>query len=114
MKASKQCGIAASNGNQVLRLIRRNIVYKEKEEIIPPYKTIGRPDLEHFIQAWRLYRKEDIDMLERAQSRATKRILKYRDVIHEMGLKECGLITLETRRLRGDHVGVYNIEWVIK
>ena len=30
-----------SEGNQVLGLIRRNIVYKEKELIIPLYKTIA-------------------------------------------------------------------------
>ena len=28
MKVSEQCGIAASNGNQILGLIRRNITYK--------------------------------------------------------------------------------------
>ena len=27
MKVSEQCGIAASNGNQILGLIRRNITY---------------------------------------------------------------------------------------
>ena len=31
MKVSEQCGIAAAKGNQILGLIRRNIVYKEKE-----------------------------------------------------------------------------------
>ena len=30
MKVSEQCGIAASRGNQILGLIRRNITYKEK------------------------------------------------------------------------------------
>ena len=30
MKVSEQCGIAASNGNHILGLIRRNITYKEK------------------------------------------------------------------------------------
>ena len=29
MKLSEQCGIAASKGNQILGLIRRNITYKE-------------------------------------------------------------------------------------
>ena len=29
MKVSEQCGIAAAKGNQILGLIRRNIVYKE-------------------------------------------------------------------------------------
>ena len=31
MKVSEQCRIAASKGNQVLGMIRRNITYKEKK-----------------------------------------------------------------------------------
>ena len=30
IKVSEQCGIAASKGNQILGLIRRNITYEEK------------------------------------------------------------------------------------
>ena len=33
MKVSEQCRITASNGNQVLGMIRRNITYKEKRLI---------------------------------------------------------------------------------
>ena len=109
MKVSEHCGIAAAKGNQILGLIRRNIVYKEKELIIPLYKTIVRPHLEYCIQAWRPYRKKDIDMLERVQRRATKMIPKLRNINFEMRLKECGLITLETRRLRGDQIEVFKI-----
>ena len=72
MTVSEQCGIATAKGNQTLGLIRRNIVYKETELIIPLYKTIVRPHLEYCIQAWRPYRKKDIDMLERIQRRGTK------------------------------------------
>ena len=72
MKVSEQCGIAASKGNQILGLIRRNITYKGKQLIIPLYKAIVRPHLEYCIQAWRPYRKKDIDTLERIQRRATK------------------------------------------
>ena len=109
MKVSEQCGIAAAKGNQILGLIRRNIVYKEKELIKPLYKTIVRPHLEYCIQAWRPYRKKDIDMLERVHRRATKMIPKLRNISYEMRLKECGLTTLETRRLRGDQIEVFKI-----
>ena len=109
MKVSEQCAIAAAKGNQILGLIRRNIVYKEKELIIPLYKTIVRPHLEYCIQAWRPYRKKDIDILERVQRRATKMIQKLRNISYEMRLKECGLTTLETRRLRGDQIEVFKI-----
>ena len=109
MKVSEQCAIAAANGNQILGLIRRNIVYKKKKLIIPLYKTIVRPHLEYCIQAWRPYRKKDIDILERVQRRATKMIQKLRNISYEMRLKECGLTTLETRRLRGDQIEVFKI-----
>ena len=72
MTVSEQCGIATAKGNEILGLIRRNIVYKETELIIPLYKTIVRPHLEYCIHAWRPYRKKDIDMLERIQRRGTK------------------------------------------
>ena len=51
MKVSEQCRIAASKGNQILRLIRRP---KEKQLIVPLYKAIVRPHLEYCIQAWRI------------------------------------------------------------
>ena len=104
----KDLGLTIS-ANQILGIIRRNIVYKEKELIIPLYKTIVRPYLEYCIQAWRPYRKKDIDMLERVQRRATKIIPKLRNISYEMRLKECGLTTLETRRLRGDQIEVFKI-----
>ena len=68
MKVSEQYGIAASKGNQILGLIRRNITYKEKNLIIPLYKTIVRPHLEYSIQAWRPYCKKDIDTLDTEES----------------------------------------------
>ena len=106
MKFSEQCGIAASKGNQIFGFIRRNITYKGKKLIIPLYKAIVRPHLEYCIQAWRPYRKKDIDTLERIQRRATKMIPELRDLSYEERLKECGLTTLETRRLRGDQIEV--------
>ena len=40
MKVSEQCRSAASKGNQVLGMIRRNITYKDKSLIVPLYKAI--------------------------------------------------------------------------
>ena len=109
MKVSEQCRIAASKANQVLGMIRRNITYKEKSLIVPLYKAIVRPHLEYCIQAWSPYLRKDIDMLEKIQRRATKLIPGLRDLRYEERLKECGLTTLETRRLRGDQIEVFKI-----
>ena len=104
LNVSKQCKIAASNGNQVLGIIRRSITYKEKSLIVPLYRAIVRPHLEYCIQAWSPYHRKDIDMLEKIQRRATKIIQGLRDLRYEELLNECGLTTLETRRLRGDQI----------
>ena len=80
MKVSEQCRIAASKGNQVLGMIRRNITYKEKSLIIPLYKAIVRPHLEYCIQAWNPHLRKDVDMLEKIQRRATKLIPELRDL----------------------------------
>ena len=48
-------------------------------------------------------------MLEKIQRRATKLIPELRDLRYEERLKEYGLTTLETRRLRGDQIEVFKI-----
>ena len=66
------------------------------------YKAIVRYYLEYryCIQAWSPYLRKliSIDMVERIQRRATKLIPGLRE---EERLKECGLKTLETLRLKG-------------
>ena len=37
---------------------------------------------------------------------------KLKNISYEMRLKECGLTTLETRRLREIRLSFLNIEWV--
>ena len=109
MKVSEQCSIAASKGNQVLGMIRRNITYKENSFIIPLYKAIVIPHLEYCIQAWKPYLRKDVDILDKIQRRATKLIPELRDLTYEERVNECGLTTLETRRLRGDQI---EVEWL--
>ena len=106
MKVSGQCGIA-SKGYQILGIIRGTITCKEKHLIVPLYKAIFRLHLKYCIEVWRPYRKKDIDKLERIQRRATKMIPDLRDLSYEIRLLQCGLTTLEIRRLRGDQIEVF-------
>ena len=92
---------------EILGLIRRTITYKEKQLIVPLYKAIVRPHLEYCIQARRPYRKKDIDKLERIQ--INKIIQELRDLSYESRLLQCGLKTLEIKRIRGDQIEVFKI-----
>ena len=40
MKVSQQCGIDASKGNQILGLIMRTIIYREKQQTVPLCKAM--------------------------------------------------------------------------
>ena len=48
-------------------------------------------------------------MLERVQMTASKMIQKLRNISYEIRLKQRGLTTLETRRLRGAQIEVFKI-----
>ncbi len=109
LKVGEQCSVAASRANRVLGVIKRNIKHKSKEVLINLYKQLVRPHLEYCIQAWRPYLKQDIEKLEKIQHRATKCIPKLKHLSYEERLKECGLTTLETRRMRGDMIEVFKI-----
>ena len=50
-----------------------------------------------------------MDTLERIQGRASKLIPQLRDLSFEERLKESGLTTLETRRLRCDKIEAFKI-----
>jgi hypothetical protein len=108
-KVGKQCAKAANKGNQILGLIKRTFILKEKNVILSLYKALVRPHLEYCIQAWRPHLIKDINKLEKVQRRATRMIIECRGLSYEERLKILGLTTLETRRIRADMLEVFKI-----
>ena len=51
MKVMTQCRIAASKGDHVLGVIRRNVIYQDNSLIVLLYKAIVKPHLEYCIHA---------------------------------------------------------------
>jgi ribonuclease P/MRP protein subunit RPP40 len=109
LKVAKQCGQAARKGNQILGMIARAFVSRNRFIITKLYKSLVRPHLDYCIQVWRPHLEKDIEVLERVQRRMTRMVEGCKDLSYERRLKKIGLTTLETRRVRADLIEVYKI-----
>jgi len=108
-KVAKQCLVASKKGNQVLGMISRSFVYRNKIIIKKLYKSLVRPHLEYCIQAWRPHLIKDIEILEKVQRRASRMVIECKGMEYEKRIAILGLTTLETRRRRADLLEVYKI-----
>ena len=60
LKWQKQTEKSCKPANRVLGFIARNFRYKNKELILPLYKSLVCPHLEHAVQFWSPYLRRDI------------------------------------------------------
>ena len=109
MKFSKQCLEARNRANRTLGFINRNVSYKSKEVVRSLYNAYVRPHLEYCIQAWAPHYRQDINMLEAVQRRATRMIPALRHLEYKDRLKELNMFSFERRCLRGDMIELYKM-----
>ena len=107
LKWEHQVNASYAKANRMLGLISRNFTYRSKEIMLPLYKSLVRPHLEHAVQLWSPHLQRDINKLERIQHRATKLIPELKQLPYERRLGELNLITLRQRRLRGRLIETY-------
>jgi len=60
------------------------------------YQSLVRPKLENCVQAWRSYLRKDIDLLEKVQKRATRLMIKDRNLSYSERLKRLNNTTLDS------------------
>ena len=102
MKPANQCQTAAKNANRVLGLIHKSFHYRTKNTLIPLYKSLVRPKLEHAAAAWSPWLEKDSEPLEKVQRRLILMLSNVRGESYEEKLLDAGLTTLKERRKRGD------------
>ena len=106
---SKHIAKIAAKANSRLGLIKRTFKIRTEKIIIILYKSLVRPILEYGSVIWSPYTKQDKDVLETIQRRATKMITRLRDLSYPNRLKTLKLPSLTYRRIRVDILQLYRI-----
>jgi len=99
----------AKKGNRIAGMLIHYIQCKNKEIMIPLFKSLVRPILEYGNTVWHPFLVRHVKEIEDVQRRFTKKLIGVQDMDYEDRLIFLKLPSLEYRRFRGDMIEVFKI-----
>ena len=98
---------AVAKALQILGLVKRTLVYFDKETVRMLYCALVRPHLEYANVIWHPRYKKHIYMLEKVQRKATRLVPGMEQRTYAERLRILRLPSLVYRRFRGDAIEIY-------
>jgi len=101
------CPRSPVKANHILGCIKRSVVSRSREVILPFSSALVRIHLEYCVPMWSPQYRRDTDLLKCVQRRAARTIQGMEHLPYKDRLKELGLFNLEKRRLWGALIAAF-------
>ena len=105
----KHIDAITKKAHRTMGIIKRNFLYLDKNNFVPLYTTIVRPQLEYAQCIWSPYKRGDVRRIEAVQRYATRQVRGIRQLTYEERLRFLDLPTLVFRRMRGEMIEAYTL-----
>jgi len=92
---SQHCVLVAKKASDLLGCMKKSVVSRSREVLLPFYTALVRPHLECCIQFWAPQFKKDEELLEKVHRRATRMMRGLEHLSYKDRLRELGLFSLE-------------------